>query len=87
MAIKQSYTTDAFGVTAPDAYIKVDNFRGNINEVHFQALIYANETARVTGKQPIDGFNFVMPYSDGMTYNLVYTYLKTLPGFENAVDC
>lgn len=87
MAIRKSYTTDSFGVTAPEAYIKIDNFRGNIDEVHFQALIYANETARINGKQPIDGFNFVMPYQDGMTYNLVYTHLKTLPGFENAVDC
>lgn len=87
MAIKTSYTTEAFGVTAPEAYIKIDSFRGDINRVHFQVYIYATETARFEGKQPIGDFTFVIPYQDGMTYNLVYSHLKTLPGFENAVDC
>lgn len=87
MAIQTTFTTEAFGITAPAAYIKIDNFRGNINEVHFQALVYADATARANGKNPIDGVAFTMPYQDGMTYALVYGYLKTLPGFETAVDC
>jgi hypothetical protein len=87
MAIKSNFTATSIGFTAPEAYIKIDTFYGNINQVTFNVLVYANETARMEGKSHIDGFNFTVPYTDGMTYNAVYSYLKTLPGMENAVDC
>lgn len=87
MALQIQYTAPEYGVTAPVAYAKIDNFRGTISIVYFNVYIYSTQVARSEGKQPIGYFEFSVPYSDNMTYANVYSYLKTLSGFENAVDC
>lgn len=86
MAIQIQYNARQFDITLPNAYVKIDSFNGNIDEVNFNANIFATQEARLANKNPIGRYDFTMTYQDGMTYNLVYTYLKSLPGFENAVD-
>jgi len=87
MALQVNYNSPEFGILANNAYAKIDTFRGNIDEVQFDVNYYISQDARLANKNPIGRFSFTIPYSDGMTYNLVYVYLKTLPGFENAIDC
>lgn len=87
MALQINYTSPEFGVSVQTAYAKIESFRGNINEVTFTLVYYADVLARTEGKSPIGGFVFSIPYQDGLTYTSVYNYLKTLPGFTNAVDC
>jgi hypothetical protein len=87
MALQVNYNSQEYGILANNAYAKIDAFRGDINEVQFDVNYYVSQEARVANKNPIGMFMFVIPYVDGMTYSSVYNHLKTLPGFENAVDC
>jgi hypothetical protein len=86
MALQIHYTSPQFGINAENAYLKIETFNGNINEVNFYASIYATAQARFEGKNPIGSFNFTIPYQDGMTYSSVYNYVKTLPEFVNSLD-
>lgn len=74
------------GFTAPNAYLKITTFRGDNTMVHFDCGIFYDEAARNSNKQALDYYNFDIPYQDGMSISSLYTYLKTLPEFANAID-
>lgn len=86
MALQIEYTSEQFGLSAPTAYAKIEDFNGNVHTVNFNVFIYSDQSARAEGNQPIGYFNFSVPFSDNMTYTAVYDYLKTIPGFENGIN-
>lgn len=67
-----------------NAYIKVAGFSGDKNRLQAVVTIQA-----APEKQVIDTTQFTVPYVlDGENpIKQAYEYIKTLPEYENAVDC
>ena len=86
MALQNDFVDDNKGLTIANAYVKIGNFNGNKDNVRFDIEVFVNSQARLAGKQPIGLFMFEIPYQDSMSIASLYTYLKTLPEFANAID-
>jgi hypothetical protein len=85
MAIKATFNTQ-YGFEQTDAYIKINNFNGNRDEVNFDVLVFASEQARINGKTFMEQHFHKVPYSDGMSIASLYTYLKSLSEFIDPID-
>lgn len=86
MALQVTFNDNEKGLSLTGAYAKVENFRGDKDEVSFQVAVYVNEQARLDGKVGISSHVFTVPYVDGMSIQTLYDYLKTLPEFAGAID-
>jgi len=84
MALQISYTSP-FGIVLPTAYAKISIFYGDKTTVNFEVLIWADTSARDSGKQRMEQLIYNIPYSQQVIADL-YNYLKTLPEFAGAVD-
>lgn len=91
MALQQSYTSPQFGFTASEAYKHIT--RVDISKAGActcQLDTFYDAAARWAEKQPLNSVSFSFNTTDmTLTGNLmadVYTYLKTLPEFTDAID-
>lgn len=85
MALQNSLTLES-GLELEEAYFKIDRFNGNRHAVSITIAVYLNGQARVDEKQPISSFEFVMDTPTENMFAEVYSHMKTLPGFAEAVD-
>ena len=85
MALKKTITT-ASGLTADNAYIRVENPKlVGKSAVEFEAVCYVSDKhtlafdrTRHTGPYDMNGAN---------PFEQAYTHLKSMPQFADAVDC
>lgn len=85
MALQISKTTEQ-GVVASECYVKVSRFFGDKDKIVVDYEFYYNAQARLDGMRPLEStaIELATPTTDIMT--AIYTHIKTLPGFENALD-
>jgi hypothetical protein len=76
---------DFNGLQIPNAYIRIDRIFGGKREGWNSVVgVYANAEAAA----PVETFNASAPYvADECPFCAVYTALKTLDRFADAVDC
>ena len=86
MALQLNYNDDSRELVVPNAYAKIGEFNGNKEMVIFTIEIFTSISARENNKQALTSSTHRVPYSDGMSIQGLYNYLKTLPEFANAVD-
>lgn len=82
MALKKTIVFK--GIDVRDAYFKVWNFQGAKDFLQVSVSMFA-----VIDGEMLDSKQYSIPYVlDGENpIKQAYEYLKTLPEFENAVDC
>jgi hypothetical protein len=85
MALQFEYTTN-MGITATEAYVKINSFSGNKDDIEVHLSIYYNNAARLTNKSPIGGLFMSLDLPNGGTMTQMYSALKALPQFAGAVD-
>lgn len=86
MALQLDFTDTDKGLVVPNAYAKIERFHGDKNVVFFDVAIFSSAQARTDNKQPFHNIGFEVPYTDGMSIQMLYDYLKTLPEFAGATD-
>lgn len=88
MGLQLSKDTN-FGVSAKQAYAKIDNFSGTGNTVTVNVNYYWDKGARDKGCSYIDRQSFDMPYNLDSDQNVIkqaYEELKKTDSFKGAVD-
>jgi hypothetical protein len=81
MALKKTF--EHCGVTVKEGYLKVAEIAGTKNSMGFSLAYKANvENDAIKTER----FNFV-PSMDANFIEQAYLHLKSLPEFQNAVDC
>lgn len=93
MALQLSFESE-YGVTFASAYARITKTHVDtptddaMNRIRVEVEVYANQAARDATAQPV-GF-LVADNTFDETQSLskadLYTWLKTQPGFENAID-
>ena len=82
MALKKTF--EHCGVTVKDGYLKVAEFSGDKTGIGFSLAFKANAQENSLKHER---FNFV-PNLDGQNFIAqAYLHLKSLPEFQNSVDC
>lgn len=74
------------GIQVNNAYVRIDRIFGSKREGWSSLVgVYANAEA----PEPIDMFNCSVPYlaEESNPYALLYSAIKTIDGYESAVDC
>lgn len=86
MALVRDITLE--GVHYPEAYSRIDATRVTSTEAGIGVLTYASFDARMSGANPVWTEFFLTSY-DTVAHDVFpasYAFLKTQPGFENAID-
>lgn len=89
MAIQKEFRKNIYGETLSfeEAYFQIIGIEGNKNTVNFTVTIYKDSTKEI----PIQNKDYTfIPDVDQNSDNFIkqgYEHLKTLPEFENAIDC
>ena len=94
MALKINLTSTAFGVPAPEAYVRVLNFNGDKNHMMAMVATYYDAASATSGARALDQkpYQFAVGQintesgEDGVLAG-IYNCLKTLPEFSGAVNC
>ena len=68
-------------------YIKIDRYNGDKDKIRVSVVLYLSGQARVDEKDPLQYWMFELPTPSTDLLPALYTYLKTLPEFEGAIDC
>ena len=86
MALVRDFTLE--GVNYPQAYSRIDVVRVTPQQVMIGILTYEDFDARMNGANSICNEVHYTTYDTVAqdVYPAAYTYVKTLPGYENAVD-
>lgn len=86
MALQFTYTSQQTGAIVDSAYARV--LFGNFDKTHinFQIGIFYNVQASDNNLQALDTFSYRIPMPPTASVSGLYTYLKTLPEFANAID-
>lgn len=73
----------------PESYARIVHVRSMAQESFIFVCWYADETARANGELPVKVQEFPVATATliGDIYPASYSYLKSLPEFEGAVDC
>lgn len=88
MALTRQFTTP-HGIDLPNAYFRIDGFRGDRNTVTISVSVYANAAAQNDGKPAIQALEFTLP-TPNTSKNMfadAYNWLKTQDLFQVAQDC
>lgn len=80
-------TSTPFGITLPEAYVKVSSFAGNKDCFTIQLDYFATQAARDAGTPVVKSESYQFNTTEPQNVASLYTYLKTLPEFATAVDC
>lgn len=90
MALRISKTFDKYGFSSSVCYVKIDRYGGDKHFITARLGYYYDETARWSGKAPLDSKSIRAPFSDGMTITDIYTYIKAtdaeFAGAEDVLD-
>jgi hypothetical protein len=94
MALKINLTSTAFGVPAPEAYVRVLNFNGDKNHMMAMVATYYDAESATSGARALDQkpYQFAVGQinteagEDGVLAG-IYNCLKTLPEFSGATNC
>jgi hypothetical protein len=89
MALQKTITLTN-GLTATNAYVRIDTISGYKGELNISVNSYASQDAFVGGKGYLEQklYNFIPSVADGST-NFIkqgYEYLKTLDEYKDATD-
>ena len=84
MALQINFNTQ-YGVTAPEAYARIERFRGDKNQISVEIQVFFDAAARETA-QPIGGIYTELDLENGATMTEMYDALKLLPEFTNSID-
>jgi len=90
MALNMNFETQD-GFLTENGYIRIENITQNKNLIAFNSLCYKDSTARDSEKACNPKFdtlykNITIDINKN-SYTQAYDYLKTLPEFQNAVNC
>ena len=86
MALIRDFTLD--GVNYPQAYSRIDATRVTAQEASIGVLTYASLDDRLAGANPV-WTEFFMTTYDTVAHDVFpasYAFVKTQPGYENAID-
>ena len=88
MALTIKYKS-RFGLDVESAYMRLDSINGGKSEMSANFGLYANAESATDGADAFDVYKHKFPPSlDGGNFiNQAYNSLKTVAGFENAIDC
>ena len=90
MALKLLLNDDQYGLSEGERYIKIDDMYWKKENASIRALMFASQQARLENKRELSVLIYSCPVDLQSSDNFVvqaYKFLKTLPEFENAVDC
>lgn len=85
MALQISKTTEQ-GVVSSECYVKIARFFGDKDKVVVDYDFFYNAQARLDGKRPLESASVELATPTTDILVAIYTHIKTLPGFENALD-
>jgi hypothetical protein len=86
MALKCSFKTN-FGITVPEAYVRISEYTGNKSTVVFKVVVHANEEARQVSADPVYQSFYEAPLQEGNLMQNLYAHLKTFDLFKTGQDC
>ena len=89
MALQMSLQTTSFGMPAPQAYVVINDYRGDKNIIIATILTFYNQEAKQNGNDVINSkIEYIQSHNlSGDILPALYNYLKTLPEYEGATDC
>lgn len=87
MALKVNHTQEETGLVITDAYVRIGKFSGDKDLTGFNYQVFVSEQTRLDGKGPIQVIQGLLPTPTTDLIPALYTHLKTLPEFTNAIDC
>lgn len=89
MALQTNLESSNVGVAFPEAYARINFYRGDKRNVQIFVDFYANASAASNRAQQIKNMTFTMPFTEitGDFFPSMYTWLKQQPDFVNALDC
>lgn len=86
MAIKSNIVLDN-GLIINNAYLRIESFSGTEKSVSFVLNVYASSNAYDENKPPVTSFSYRMEFDkDKNLFAQMYSYLRNLPEYENAVE-
>jgi hypothetical protein len=85
MALTKDMMT-GYGVQAPNAYIRIRDFKGDEKNVRFNVGVWYNFDAYQGNNSVMEQYSYIVPYTDGLGISQLYEYLKTVNPFIGAVD-
>lgn len=89
MALQLSLITDS-GMSATQAYIRIVEYTGDMNNMMVRYVIHADHQARIDNREPIDEGYLTIPApdSDSITNMIEWCYeqVKLLPTYSGAID-
>lgn len=86
MALKCDVELES-GLMIPDAYLRIETFSGSETHVNFNLSVYINKTSFDEKKPPVTQINYGMEFDkDRNLFSQMYSYLRTLPEYEDAVE-
>jgi len=89
MALQLNLESTQFGISAPQAYLKIASYVGTKDQIQVQVAIYFNEDARQNDMATIHDDNHQIAIEDlqGDLLPAIYGVLKTLNDYAGAEDC
>jgi len=90
----QMTVSSTYGVDFNTAYLRIFHVEvftppnDSNNSIAVDLEVYATAETRDAGKEPIDRLHLEGPFDESSSLSKadLYTWLKTQPGFENAID-
>jgi len=88
MAITIKYKS-RFGLDVESAYMRLDSINGGKSEMFANFGLYANAKSASESADAFDVYKhkFTPSLDGGNFINQAYNSLKSVEGFENAIDC
>lgn len=75
------------GLTINDAYLRLSNFRGTEEMLHFDIYVYVDKNNFLEGKTEVSRLSFSVDFDPTRNLlNQVYEHVRSLPEYEDAVS-
>ena len=89
MAVETNVQETGIGVSFPNAYARIVDFRGDKITIQYHVAVYATAEAREKSSSPIETHMFACPAPQGAVELLPYLYsnLKQQERFTDSEDC
>lgn len=85
MAFISSYKSN-YGFTAPEAYFKIINYMASKKTIRVSIAVYNSKDSRLLNAQPIGNLQLDFKKDHGATKSEIYSLIKALPEYANAID-
>tara|TARA_R110000868_G_scaffold300295_4_gene560741 strand:- start:4276 stop:4545 length:270 start_codon:yes stop_codon:yes gene_type:complete len=89
MAVETNVQETGIGVSFPNAYARIVDFRGDKTSIHYHVAVYATAEAREKSSSPIETHMFACQSPQGSIelFPYLYTNLKQQERFIGSEDC